>query len=190
MTKRLLLLTLLVFTLVGCQTSKPVDYRPGGDGIDSPRNPIRKVDFTFTGDLLFETALYTDSNQYDFSPYFEGIKPYLTGDFVVGNQEVIIGGEELGVSGKQFIFNAPKEVAFELAKAGFNVLTLSNNHVYDKGFPGVVNTLKYVKEAGILPVGLYDNAQDSQQLTILEKNGIKIALLSYTYSINRKPPTE
>lgn len=190
MTKRLLLLSLLLLTLVGCQTAIPVDYRPGGDGIDSPRNPIRKVDFTFTGDLLFEQALYDDAENYDFGPYFEGIKPYLVGDFVVANQEVVIGGAELGLSGTQYVFNAPKEVAFELAKAGFNVLTLSNNHVYDKGFPGVVNTLKYVKEAGLLPVGLYDNAQDAQQMTILEKNGMKIALLSYTYSINRKPPAE
>lgn len=187
---RRIVLYLLLLGLVGCQPVVPVTIQPGSDGLHLDRNPIRRVDFTFTGDLLFETALYTDATNYDFGPYFEGIKPYLVGDFVVGNQEVTIGGAELGISGRQFIFNAPKEVAFELAKAGFNVLTLSNNHVYDKGFPGVVNTLKYVRDAGMLPIGLYETPEEAQTMTILEKNGLRIAVLTYTYSINRKPPPE
>jgi poly-gamma-glutamate capsule biosynthesis protein CapA/YwtB (metallophosphatase superfamily) len=136
---------------------------------------------------LFETANYRDA-QGDFSTYFAQIKPDLVGDFVVGNQEVVIGGEALGVSGDPFVFNAPAGLAQELATAGFNVLTLSNNHVFDKGLPGITNTLTNLKDVGILPIGLFDTPEDAQSIPILEKNGIRIALLTYTYAINRRPP--
>jgi poly-gamma-glutamate synthesis protein (capsule biosynthesis protein) len=179
---------LVVILLGSCQPQAPVlSLQPGQDHPIDPRIPIQRVTFTFTGDLLFETANYADA-QGDFSTYFAQIKPDLIGDFVVGNQEVVIGGEALGVSGDPFVFNAPEGLAQELANAGFNVLTLSNNHVFDKGLLGITNTLINLKDVGIHPIGLFDTPEDAQTIPILEKNGIKIALLTYTYAINRRPP--
>ena len=57
----------------------------------------RRVSLTFTGDLLFEQSLYDSWDNYAFGDYFDLIRPYLCGDIVIGNQEVPIGGEELGV---------------------------------------------------------------------------------------------
>lgn len=184
-----LILFITLVLLVGCQPQSPVySPQPGIDHPEDPRIPIQRVTLTFTGDLLFETANYADA-QGDFYEYFAGIKPVLSGDFVIGNQEVVIGGEALGVSGDPFVFNAPAGLAGELARAGFNVLTLSNNHVFDKGLPGITNTLRYLNEAGIRPIGVTDDPQKADEMAILEKNGIKIAVLTYTYAINRKPPT-
>jgi poly-gamma-glutamate capsule biosynthesis protein CapA/YwtB (metallophosphatase superfamily) len=178
----------MVILLGACQPQAPMlGLQPGRDQPIDPLIPIQRVTFTFTGDLLFETANYADA-QGDFSTYFAQIKPDLVGDFVVGNQEVVIGGEALGVSGDPFVFNAPAGLAQELATAGFNVLTLSNNHVFDKGLPGITNTLTNLKDVGILPIGLFDTPEDAQSIPILEKNGIRIALLTYTYAINRRPP--
>ena len=184
-------LTLAMVILLGaCHPQAPVfNLKPGQDQPTDPIIPIQRVTFTFTGDLLFETANYADA-QGDFSAYFDQIKPYLIGDFVVGNQEVVIGGEALGVSGEPFVFNAPAGLAQQLANAGFNVLTLSNNHVFDKGLPGITNTLANLKAVGVQPIGLFETSDDAQSIPILEKNGIKIALLTYTYAINRKPPED
>lgn len=179
---------MILLVLGGCQTSSnPLTLKPGVDRSNELLIPIQRVSLTFTGDLLFESANYADA-QGDFSSYFFGIKPYLSGDFVIGNQEVVIGGEALGVSGDPFVFNAPEGLAKELAKAGFNVLTLSNNHIFDKGLPGITNTLKHLSDASITAIGLTDDPNQAATIPILEKNGIKIALLTYTYAINRKPP--
>jgi poly-gamma-glutamate synthesis protein (capsule biosynthesis protein) len=188
MRKRYVWLSLILLLLSSCQTpSSAFTLKPGIDYTSDSTHPIQRVTMRFTGDLLFETANYADA-QGDFLSYFAGIQPYLTGDFVVGNQEVVIGGEALGVSGDPFVFNAPSGLAKELANAGFNVLTLSNNHVYDKGLPGITNTLKNLSDVGITAIGVTDDPKEANTIPILEKNGIKIAVLSYTYAINRKPP--
>lgn len=53
-------------------------------------------------------------------------------DIAIVNQEVIIGGEELGVSGYPS-FNAPYEVADALADTGFDVILHGTNHAMDQG---------------------------------------------------------
>lgn len=144
----------------------------------------QQVTMAITGDLLFEQGLYDSWNDYDFGTYFDRIKPYLDADLTIGNQEVPIGGEELGVSGVAFTFNAPKKIADQLPSVGFDFMTLSNNHSYDKGYQGVVNTLNNLHEAGIETAGLYAAQEEASQIAIVERNGIKIAILAYTYDTN------
>lgn len=121
---------------------------------------------------------------YQFGTYFDEIKPYLKGDLVIGNQEVPIGGKEMGVSGVAFVFNAPEEIASQLHDVGFDIMTLSNNHSYDMGYQGVVNTLENLKNAQIETVGMYATLEAYQNIKVIEKNGIKIAFLAYTYDTN------
>lgn len=179
MKKKWIGLLCCVFLISGCQKQEELE-------IPTPvkEDPIKTVSLTFTGDLLFEQALYDSWDQYRFGSYFDQVKPYLKGDFVIGNQEVPIGGHALGVSGVAFSFNAPEEIAQQLPAVGFNVMTLSNNHSYDRGYQGVVNTMDNLEKAGITTTGLYKSAEDANHTTILEKNGIKIALISYTYDTN------
>lgn len=147
----------------------------------------RRVSLTFTGDLLFEQSLYDSWDNYAFGDYFDLIRPYLCGDIVIGNQEVPIGGEELGVSGTAYSFNAPVAIAEQLPQVGFDVLTLSNNHSYDRGYEGAVNTLENLCANDILPVGLYADETSAEQIAIVEENGIRIAILAYTYDTNIAP---
>ncbi len=170
------------FLGVGC-TSKEKEVVSN----EEENDPISRVSLAFTGDLLFEQPFYDALDHYQFGTYFDSVKPYLKGDFVIGNQEVPIGGSELGVSGVAFSFNAPKEVADQLAIVGFNVMTLSNNHSFDRSYQGIINTVTYLNDANIIPVGMYTNENEQTPYTILEKNGIKIALLAYTYDTNIAP---
>ena len=147
----------------------------------------RRVSLTFTGDLLFEQSLYDSWDNDAFGDYFDLIRPYLCGDIVIGNQEVPIGGEELGVSGTAYSFNAPVAIAEQLPQVGFDVLTLSNNHSYDRGYEGAVNTLENLRANDILPVGLYADETSAEQIAIVEENGIRIAILAYTYDTNIAP---
>lgn len=108
----------------------------------------------------------------------------MQGDIVVGNQEVPIAGEDLGISGVAYSFNAPDWIAPQLADVGFDVLTMSNNHVYDRGYEGVCQTLENLENSGITAVGLYPDEKSAEDVTVIEKNGIRIAFLAYTYDTN------
>lgn len=176
--RKLLHTFIILILLVGCSNNTtPVSPEP-------ETSNIKSVSLTFTGDLLFEQGLYDYLDNYQFGDYFDKIKPYLKGDLVIGNQEVPIGGEELGISGEAYVFNAPASIASQLSDVGFNVFTLSNNHSNDKGYEGIVNTLYNLDKANINTVGLYDTQENSNKIKVIEVNDIKIAFLAYTYDTN------
>lgn len=171
---------LLCSVLAGCQKEEaqaPVQVEP-------EKEKDKEISLTFTGDLLFEQGLYDAMENYQFGTYFDQIQPYLKGDIVIGNQEVPIGGKDLGVSGEAFVFNAPEEIAQQLHATGFDVMTLANNHSYDMGYTGVVNTLNNLQQNHIETAGMYDNPEAYHNIKIIEKNGIRLALLAYTYDTN------
>lgn len=167
------------FLFAGCSITKKAE--PEHTKIEKTQE---RITMSITGDLLFEQGLYDSWEQYQFGTTFQRVSPYLQSDLVIGNQEVPIGGKQMGVSGIAFTFNAPEEVAQQLPDIGFNVMTLANNHSYDMGYQGAVNTLKFISEAGITPVGMFLDDMDSQYIPIIEKKGVKFAFLSYTYDTN------
>lgn len=155
---------------------------------DVSENPT--VTLVMVGDILLHTPVeescHAQDGSYQFSGLFANVKEKVqAADIAIVNQEVILGGEELGVSGYP-AFNAPYEVADALVDTGFNVILHATNHAMDKGKTGIVNCLsnweeKY-PEIKVLGINKSKEAQDT--ITILEENGIKIAVLNYTYGLN------
>ena len=152
-------------------------------------------DFTvvMVGDILLhdgiEKCALREDGSYDYTEVFRHTKDEIeAADLAIVNEEVIIGGEELRVSGYPS-FNAPYEIADELAETGFDVICHATNHALDRGKKGIVNCLSYWKEnyPQIMPVGIYDSARESDELCIYEKNGYRIAVLNYTYGTNGIP---
>ena len=78
------------------------------------------------GDVLIHEAVYKDAlksdGHYDFSSMFSYIKPILKDyDLKYCNQESIIGGKNLGISGYPN-FNSPDEIGEEIINLGFNLI--------------------------------------------------------------------
>ena len=181
MKKILILCCTAVMLLGGCrkqeQTPQPKPKK---------EHPIRSVSLIFTGDILIEDALYNWMGKgYDFKNYFDKVTPYLKADLVIGNQEVVLGGETLGITGSDYTFNAPEEIAKQLPQIGFDVLTFANNHSYDRGMQGIVNTRKNLKAAGIQTTGAYEKKEQRDDILVVERNGIRFAILAYTYDTNQ-----
>ena len=181
MKKILILCCTAVILLGGCrkqeQTPQPKPKK---------EHPIRSVSLSFTGDILIEDALYNWMGKgYDFKNYFDKVTPYLKADLVIGNQEVVLGGETLGITGSDYTFNAPEEIAKQLPQIGFDVLTFANNHSYDRGMQGIVNTRKNLKAAGIQTTGAYEKKEQRDDILVVERNGIRFAILAYTYDTNQ-----
>ncbi len=142
------------------------------------------------GDILLHDPVEASAKRadgtYNFDHIFANTRSIISSaDLALVNQEVIIGGQELGISGYP-AFNAPAEIADSLVSSGFDVVCHATNHALDKGSKGIINTLSTwrSKYPGMTVLGIYDNQNDYENVTIREVNGIRIALLNYTYGTN------
>jgi poly-gamma-glutamate capsule biosynthesis protein CapA/YwtB (metallophosphatase superfamily) len=64
--------------------------------------------------------------------------------------------------------------------AGFDVLTLANNHTVDFGRDALVDTVKAVHAAGIQTIGAGANEAQARRPAIVEAGGLRVALLGYS----------
>lgn len=147
------------------------------------------VKISFTGDIMSwkpqNVASQKKDGSYDYSPIFEHIKAYLhSADYVVGNLETPIAGQELAYTEEDTVFNTPSEFLDAIKKAGFDYLSLANNHCLDRKFVGLVNTIANVKKYGFDFGGAYLSNEEAKGYSLIDVKGIKIALFSYTYGTN------
>ena len=69
-----------------------------------------------------------------------------------------------------------------LASAGFDVVSLANNHAGDAGAASITETIDAVLDAGIIPTGAGSNAADAAAPAMLERGGVTIAVLAFDVS--------
>ena len=69
----------------------------------------------------------------------------------------------------------------------YDVLSTANNHTLDGGFAGVLTTHKLLDARGIQHVGTSLTAADQLKGAVVTVNGIKIAFLAATFSVNHQP---
>lgn len=131
------------------------------------------------GNILQDQKIITDgivkTNEYKFDYIFKDIKEIKNKhDLKYYNQESIIGGSKLGYSSNNK-YNSPKEIGDFMISSGFNLVSLSNRHSYDKGKDGINNSLEYFKTKDIVYSG-----QGLEESIIKNIKGINYTLLSYT----------
>ena len=156
-----------------------------------------QLKLVFTGDIMghdtqIASALATGDEGYDYKPCFFYIEPYLnSADLVIGNLEVTLAGPPYKGYPQ---FSSPDELADALKWAGFDILVTANNHALDRGQEGLERTLDQLDHRGMLYTGTFTEPK-SRELSyplVFSKNGIRIALLNYTYGTNGlkvQPPT-
>ncbi|WEK55769.1 MAG: CapA family protein [Candidatus Cohnella colombiensis] len=158
----------------------------------SPTPIVTEASLLAVGDIMVHSpqlpAYYNaETKDYHFNAWFDQVKQiFAEGDWVVGNLETPLAGEDLKYSGYPR-FNAPAQLAEALVNAGVNLVSTANNHTMDRGFPGVERTLNNVKAAGLIPVGSAATKEESEQQVIVERNGIQMGFLAYSYGTNGIP---
>lgn len=140
------------------------------------------------GDLLYHDIVYISAKKpdgtYDFHENFEYVKPWLKqADLVLGDFEGTVNKDHY-LAGYP-LFNAPGEVMDAIKDAGYQVLDLAHNHILDSQIEGVVSTADAIEKAGMTPIGVYTHEpRDKAPIVIKEVNGIKVAILAYSYGFN------
>ena len=151
----------------------------------------------FCGDLiLLEDQVkrgLTVGGGYDFDEMFEFTKEYIsTADLSIGVFEGPLGGNSVPYSqsnygdGKRLYLNFPDEFADAVKKAGFDLVTTANNHMLDMGLDGLNRTIDVLRRKNLPFVGTYKSVQDkaTSRIKLVEKSGMKIAVLAYTAFVN------
>ena len=148
----------------------------------------QQVSLLFVGDLMQHQAQIDAAHRadgtYDYSHCFSLVKDDIgRADIAIGNLEVTLGGKPYRGYPQ---FSAPDEYLEALKDAGFDILATANNHSLDRHKRGLERTLTLADSLGIPTVGTYRDATDraARYPLIVEKNGVRIALLCATYGTN------
>lgn len=156
------------------------------------------VQVTFTGDLILlremiERAYNNTTGNYEFDAMFEYVNEIWKGsNLSIGVFEGPMSGSEYGFSTSNFDdniplrLNYPDSFASAIKKAGINLVTLANNHIFDMGVDGGLRTVRVLDEIGLDHVGL--NTKESySEPKIVNVCGKRVGILAYTYGQNGKP---
>lgn len=101
-------------------------------------------------------------------------------DITTGNLETSVSTRGTPAV-KEYTFRGPPSALPPLRKlAGFDVLTLANNHAVDYGRDALLDTLRYVHTAGIETIGAGSNDLRARRPAIVDEGGLKVAFLGYS----------
>lgn len=148
-----------------------------------------KLSLLFVGDIMqhesqIKAAYDKVTGVYSYDSTFKLIKP------IISAADLAIANLELTLAGKPYTgypaFSAPDELLPAVKDAGFDVLVTANNHSVDKGTRGLERTLRLLDSLDIRHTGTFSDTLDflNHYPLILERNGIKLSLLNYTYGTN------
>ncbi|MGM8141435.1 CapA family protein [Enterococcus italicus] len=137
-----------------------------------------------SGDMLYHDGVYGsafDGEKYDFANDYEQITPLISSaDLALGDFEGTINPNR-ELAGYP-IFNAPEAVVESIKNAGYDAIDLAHNHILDTGIEGLVYTYDAFKKAGMDPFGV--KTTDKDEILVKKVNGIKVAILGYSYGFN------
>ncbi len=131
------------------------------------------------GDIMLDRALGDALRSGDIDYLFAPIGDTLiTPDYTIGNLESALG-ETGQPENKGYTFQAPPEAAEALRRAGFDILTLANNHAMDFGVEGLLEAINLIEANGMVAVGAGIDANEARRAAILSRNNFTIAILAY-----------
>ena len=175
---------------VSAPAAAPAEEPPASAGVTA------QVTLMAVGDNLIHNTVYWSAELadggYDFTPMYADIRPVVQDyDIACINQETIYVSDPALYSNYP-AFGSPTQVGDALAWAGFDVVEHATNHCYDKLDTGIRNTLDFWRgqHPEMTVLGIHDSEADAGQIRVVEKNGIRIAMLNYTYGLNYSAPAD
>lgn len=143
----------------------------------------KKISLGFVGDIMLDRGIKASVEKYGSGNYifpFEKVKDYLNDfDILFGNLEGPISDKGT-LAGSIYSFRMEPRSAKSLKEAGFDVLSVANNHMGDWGRIAMEDTFQNLKDAEIIYSGGGNNKEEAYQAQTILKDGAKIAYLSFS----------
>lgn len=134
------------------------------------------------GDIMLGGTGKPEFERFGYDYPFEKTRALLKQSHIVfGNLEGPLTHADHAPVAKKYLYRSPPEkVAPALLNAGFNVVSLANNHAMDQGAEGLKHTLDALDLVGIKHTGAGMNLTEARKPAILESRGTRVAFLAYT----------
>jgi len=134
------------------------------------------LNINFTGDISF-TGVFSNKILSGIEIFDSDIRNYfLESDYNICNFEGA-ATKKNNILGREHDIKSPVNSIEYLKKRGFNIFNLANNHVFDSGAEGFLDTKKYILKHKCKFFGAGENIEEASKILYLEKNNIKIALI-------------
>ncbi len=141
--------------------------------------PPLEITLLAVGDLMLARSIGRALAQDPPDSPFAAVAPLLRGaDVTVGNLECALGTGGRRAR-KSYTFRGPPVAAASLADAGFDLVSLANNHSLDYGAPALDETLRALDAAGVRFAGAGPNEIEAYRPAILDVHGLRLAFLAY-----------
>lgn len=184
-----------ILTLISCTTTGKTAMASFQQSIPTDTSSLQPdtISITAVGDIMIGSAYPTKATlpKHDGINSFRYVDSLLKGDIVFGNLEGCFLDSGKSTKCKDttgnscFAFRMPERYANIIKNAGFNLMSIANNHVGDFGFKGRNRTVALLDSLNIQYAGL-----QSCPSVIFEKDSIKYAFCAFapnenTLSINQ-----
>ena len=151
----------------------------------------RHLSLLIAGDLMqhmpqIKSARQSDGS-YDYGECFAGIKAEVErADIAIANFETTLAGQPYSGYPQ---FSAPDDFLSAVQSAGFDIMLTANNHCVDTRRKGLERTLTMMDSLGMAHLGTYRTLDERERTYpyLIEKNGLRIVLLNFTYDTNGIP---
>ena len=155
---------------------------PGPARAQEPVEPASPRDLTllFVGDVMLSRGVGAKmASQGDWTfPFLKIADTLREADLTFGNLECPVS--DVGRNRHHlYSFRADPKAIEGLTFAGFDVMSVANNHLYDWGPEALLDTLRRLREAAIKPVGAGTDDRHAHYPTLVEIGGVKLAFLAY-----------
>ncbi|MGE3465992.1 MAG: CapA family protein [Pyrinomonadaceae bacterium] len=177
----------LILPLLACQPKEVMSEEPANARPAATPEASEPITIAAVGDIMIGSTSINDSflPPNDGADILKEVTPILSrADIAFGNLEgpMLEGGKTTKCSPRStrcFAFRMPTRYGKILKDAGFDVLSLANNHAGDFGEYGRISTRKTLDELGIKHAG-----SDKEQFTTayLEVKGLTVAFIGFAHN--------
>lgn len=148
---------------------------------EEPVEIPEKITISLVGDMMFDGSVGWVANSKGEDYLFEGYTEYFKeSDIVFGNLETAISHRGKPMEDKEYTFRSSPRIAAALKRHNFTAVSIANNHVLDYGYEAFDDTLKNLRDNGILYAGGGENKEEAQKGVFIEKNGIKVGFIAFS----------
>jgi poly-gamma-glutamate capsule biosynthesis protein CapA/YwtB (metallophosphatase superfamily) len=147
------------------------------------------ITMLFGGDVMLgrtvETRIKANGNTWP----FDSITSTLTNaDITAVNLESPLRTDAASTLPSSLVLRGYPPGLAGVSKAGIDLVTLANNHIPDMGLVGLQETQKLLDAANIKHLGAGETSALAATPVVMERRGIKIGFLAYTYGVNFDSP--
>ena len=186
---KIVLFTFLLLGILACQSKtvkseEPLNTSPVPEATPKNTEPITVA---AVGDIMMASTFPDESRMppNDGADLFKDVTPILSSaDIAFGNLEgpIVDGGTSVKCrpgSTRCFAFRTPTRYGKYFKAAGFDIMSLANNHAGDFGEAGRISTQRVLDEQGIKYAG---SLQPLATIAYLEVRGKQVALVAFGHN--------